>query len=374
MLFKLSPDSPRFEVFDLLNAELLFFLEHAASADEFDRTLFTEGAVGDACWENARENYPRAKSALTRDKFEFLFDSINAAGEDIKTRLYDAVYNNQSFSVFFDNPVRDILDFLPPECFEKLKAISTHLYCATKDLIPIIRAAGGTDITAHFNAFRAQAVNGNICKACGMKELAAFRAGIVDGEQWRADYDHQLCKSKYPIFAVHPDNLIPLCDVCNQDAKKAKDLFKYKKRRERLAFYPYAEEAQSSLKIEISEARDPEPKIKVVWDEQDPNVLDKLNTWDEIYEIRSRVEGKFRAFEQVIINKCNTRDPEELKLQIRIFSREPEIDTLKSEEWSFWYYKLFAAIESSYIEAFIAKSGFVQQQGEEGGDFILNFN
>lgn len=55
-----------------------------------------------------------------------------------------------------------------------------------------------------------------------MKELAAFRAGIVDGEQWRADYDHQLCKSKYPIFAVHPDNLIPLCDVCNQDAKKRK--------------------------------------------------------------------------------------------------------------------------------------------------------
>ena len=98
MLFKLSPDSPRFKVFDLLNAELLFFLEHAASADEFDRTLFTEGAVGDACWENARENYPRAQSALTRDKFEFLFDSINAAGEDIKTRLYDAVYSNQSFS------------------------------------------------------------------------------------------------------------------------------------------------------------------------------------------------------------------------------------------------------------------------------------
>jgi hypothetical protein len=119
MLFKLSPDSPRFKVFDLLNAELLFFLEHAASADEFDRTLFTEGAAGDACWENARENYPRAQSALTRDKFEFLFDSINAAGEDIKTRLYDAVYSNQSFSVFFDNPVRDILDFLPPECFAK---------------------------------------------------------------------------------------------------------------------------------------------------------------------------------------------------------------------------------------------------------------
>ena len=374
MLFKLSQDSPRFEVFDLLNTELLFFLEHAVNADEFDRTLFTNGAVGDACWENALENNPRAKSALTRDKFELLFGSINAAGEDIKTRLYEAIYNNQSLSAFFDNPIRDILTFLPQECFERLKAITTHLYCATKDLIPIIRAASGTDITAHFNAFRALAVNGNICKACGMKELAAFRAGIADGDQWRADYDHQLCKSKYPIFAVHPDNLIPLCDVCNQDAKKAKDLFKYKNRIERLAFYPYAEEAKSSLKIVISEARDPEPKIKVEWDEQDPIVRDKLNTWDEIYEIRSRVEGKFRAFEQVIVNKCNTRDPEELKLQIRIFSREPEIDTLKTEEWSFWYFKLFSAIKPSDIEPFVAKTDFVQQQGEDGGDFILNDN
>lgn len=372
MLFKLSPDSPRFKVFDLLNAELLFFLEHAVNADEFDRTLFTNGAVGDACWENALENNPRAKSALTRDKFELLFGSINAAGEEIKTRLYEAIYNNQSLSAFFDSPIRDILAFLPQECFERLKAITTHLYCATKDLIPIIRAAGGTDITAHFNAFRAQAINGNICKACGMKELAVFRAGLVDGDQWRADYDHQLCKSKYPIFAVHPDNLIPLCDVCNQDAKKAKDLFKYKNRIERLAFYPYTEDAKSSLQIEIREGRDPEPEIKVVWDEENPIVLDKLNTWDEIYDIRSRVEGKFRSVEQVIVNKCNTRDSEELKLQIRIFSREPEVDTLKSEEWSFWHYKLFAAIASSDIEPFIAKFSFVQQQGEEGGDFILN--
>ncbi|MEW3697720.1 hypothetical protein QOZ28_31825, partial [Pseudomonas aeruginosa] len=76
-----------------------------------------------------------------------------------------------------------------------------------------------------------------------MGELAAFRASVPEGEQWRADFDHQLCKSKYPLFAVHPDNLIPLCSVCNQDAKKAKDLFIRENDQPRNTFYPYTESA-----------------------------------------------------------------------------------------------------------------------------------
>lgn len=39
----------------------------------------------------------------------------------------------------------------------------------------------------------------------------------------REDVDHFLPKSKYPILAVHPLNLVPLCKTCNQDYKKEKD-------------------------------------------------------------------------------------------------------------------------------------------------------
>lgn len=112
--------------------------------------------------------------------------------------------DNQNLQVFFVTPQRELFDFMSEPCRKALNKLCTHLYCSTKYLASIVRAAGGTDITAHFNAYRAHAVNGNICKACGMKELSVFRAGVPDGEQWRADYDHQLCKSKYPIFAVHP--------------------------------------------------------------------------------------------------------------------------------------------------------------------------
>ncbi|MDO9475965.1 MAG: hypothetical protein Q7L07_04565 [Pseudohongiella sp.] len=361
MLFSLVPNTPRFEVFRLLNAELLYFLEQAVNTSAFSRALLTRGAVGQACWMNIS----------TRDKFESLFRQLHAAGADTKITLFEAMRDNQDLQAFFGNPQRDLFDFMSASCQAEIKSLCTHLYCSTKDLAPIVRASGGTNITTHFNAFREHTVNGRICKACGMKELAVFRAGVPDGDQWRADYDHQLCKSRYPIFAVHPDNLIPLCDVCNQDAKKAKDLFRHRNGADRLAFYPYAEEAQGSIDIQIDNLRDPEPTIEVNWNTQDATSLDKLNTWDEIYEIRSRVEGQFRSLEAIIEDEIGPRDSIHFVTRIRDEARPVTSDTLKRKEWAFWYQKLFSELDRLDLEPFVAKWNFVHQQGAEGGESIL---
>lgn len=362
MLFKLALDTPRFQVFNLLNKELLHFLEQAVNANVFNSTLFTNGTVGQACWDNAK----------THEKFKSLFEQLCVAEHATKQQLFTVMRDHQDLKSFFTNPNPDLLDFLPQLCSHALKTVSTHLYCATKDLVPIITEAGGANINTHFNAFRNQAINGNICKACGMKELSAFRAGIADEDQWRADYDHQLCKSKYPIFAVHPDNLIPLCDVCNQDAKKAKDLFKHKNGTNRLAFYPYNEEAKNFIDITIDNLRDPEPKIKVEWNTHDAVTLDKLGTWDEVYEIRSRVEGQFRSLEEIIEDEIHPRDSAHLVSRISDEARLKNADTLKRKEWSFWYQKLFATLNQIDIEPFVAKWEFVHEQGVDGGEFILN--
>lgn len=371
MLFRLALNTPRFEVFRLLNAELLHFLEQAVHTNAFSRNLFTEGAVGQACWDNSKENDNRAKSDLTRDKFQKLFIALTDANQNTKQQLYEVIRNNQELQAFFAAPKRNLFDFMSEPCQRSLKNLCTHLYCSTKSLEPVITAAGGTNITAHFNAYREQTVNGKICKACGMEELAAFRAGVPDGDQWRADYDHQLCKSKYPIFAVHPDNLIPLCDVCNQDAKKAKDLFRHKNGTERLAFYPYNEEAKDWIAIEIDNVRDPEPTIKVNWNTQDAMLLDKLSTWDEIYEIRSRLEGKFRSLEAIIEDEINPRDEVHLTNRISDEARPKTADILKRKEWAFWYQKLFAKLHQIDLDPFIAKWDFVKQQAADGGEYIL---
>ncbi|MFI8417874.1 hypothetical protein ACQKDS_15145 [Serratia sp. NPDC078593] len=361
MLFRLAANTPKFEVFRLLNEELLHFLEQLVNTNAFDRVLFTQGAIGDACWANTP----------TREKFKTLFNKLQAAGNDKKQQLFEVMRDNQDLQIFFENPQRNLFDFMNEPCQEALKSLCTHLYCSTKGLEPVIRASGGLNITGHFNVYREQAVNGNICKACGMKELSAFRAGIPDGDQWRADYDHQLCKSKYPIFAVHPDNLVPLCDVCNQDAKKAKDLFRHKDGTDRLAFYPYNEEAKNLIDIAIDNLRDPEPTITVNWNTQDGTLLDKLDTWDEIYEIRSRVEGQFRSLETVIEDEIRPRDSAHLTSRISDEARPNTMGTLKRKEWVFWYQKLFYALVQIDIAPFVAKWDFVQQQAADGGAFIL---
>lgn len=362
MLFSLAPNTPRFEVFRVLNEELFYFLEQAVNTNTFGAALFTQGAVGQACWANIP----------TRKKFKILFNTLQAAGNDTKQQLFVAMRDNQNLEIFFGAPQRDLFNFMNETCQETLKSLCTHLYCATKDLAPVVRASGGTDITDHFNAYRSHGVNGYICKACGMKELAAFRAGVPGVDQWRADYDHQLCKSKYPIFAVHPDNLVPLCDVCNQDAKKAKDLFRHKNGTNRLAFYPYNEEAKGLVVIEIENLRDPEPKIKVKWNTQDDALLDKLNTWDEIYEIRSRVEGQFRSLEAIIEDEIRPRDAVHLATRISDEARPNSINTLKRKEWAFWFQKLFSTLDQVDISPFVAKWNFVQQQAKNGGEYILS--
>lgn len=371
MLFRLAPNTPLFRIFELLNKEFLYFLEQTVTATEFGRVLFSAGAIGQAFWDNSKENDQRAQSNLTRDKFETLFTALHNSGLANKQRLFESMQDQQDFNVFFNNPNRDVLAFLTKNCFDCLKSVATHLYCATKDLQPIVQAAGGNDITSHFNAFRTQNVNGNICKACGMEKLATFRAGVPDGKQWRADYDHQLCKSKYPIFAVHPYNLIPLCTVCNQDAKKAKDLFRHGNGNDRLAFYPYREEARGFITIVFDNLRDPEPTIKVEWNALDATVLDKLNTWDEVYDIRRRVEGQFRSLEAIIEDEINPRDSEHLVNRIHDEARPVALDTLKRKEWAFWYQKLFSALEQIDLQPFVAKWNFVNHRAADSGDFIL---
>jgi len=372
MLFRLAPNTPRFRAFELLNEEFLYFLEHAVTATEFGRELFSAGAIGQAFWDNSKENDQRAQNDLTRDKFETLFIALHNSGQANKQRLFESMSGQQDLHVFFNNPNRDVLAFLTKNCFDCLKSVATHLYCATKDIQPIVQAAGGNDITSHFNAFRTQNVNGNVCKACGMEKLAAFRAGVPDGEQWRADYDHQLCKSKYPIFAVHPYNLIPLCTVCNQDAKKAKDLFRHTNGNDRLAFYPYREEARDFITIVFDNLRDPEPTIKVEWNVPNTTVLDKLNTWDEVYDIRRRVEGQFRSLEDIIEDEINPIDAVHLVNRIRDEARPVALDTLKRKEWAFWYQKLFSALDQLEIQPFLAKWNFVNQQAADSVDYILD--
>lgn len=370
MLFKLHPDTPKFQVFVLLNQELIYFLNKSIKQKTFGKGLFSRKLVGRACWSNVKSS-PK-KNDLTRDKFQKLFENLKSETEATREQLHRIVVDNQDLSSFFLTPNPALLGFLHQNTFNAFKVLAAHLYGATKDLQPIIDAAGGVNIHEHFEAFRTDTLNGNICKSCGMEKLAPFRANIGIENQWRADYDHQLCKSKYPLFAVHPDNLIPLCDVCNQDAKKAKDLFVAEDTSLRYSFYPFTEEAHSYVSLEIENLRDPNPSVKVSWNTSDSILINKLDTWDNIYEIKNRVEGEFYNLDQIVDNEIQPESYTEFEHEVSRKARAISDSTLKSKPWAYWYHKFFCVLDSIDKDAFWERSKFVQSMAMDGGDYILS--
>ncbi|MTD11346.1 hypothetical protein GIX10_07885 [Acinetobacter sp. YIM 103518] len=370
MLFKLHPDTPKFQVFVLLNQELIYFLNKSIKQKTFGKGLFSRKLVGRACWSNVKSS-PK-KNDLTRDKFQKLFENLKSETEATREQLHRIVVDNQDLSSFFLTPNPALLGFLHQNTFNAFKVLAAHLYGATKDLQPIIDAAGGVNIHEHFEAFRTDTLNGNICKSCGMEKLAPFRANIGVENQWRADYDHQLCKSKYPLFAVHPDNLIPLCDVCNQDAKKAKDLFVAEDTSLRYSFYPFTEEAHSYVSLEIENLRDPNPSVKVSWNTSDSILINKLDTWDNIYEIKNRVEGEFYNLDQIVDNEIQPESYTEFEHEVSRKARAISDSTLKSKPWAYWYHKFFCVLDSIDKDAFWERSKFVQSMAMDGGDYILS--
>jgi hypothetical protein len=360
MLFKLADDTPIFQVFKLLNEELCNFIANCVSSRSFDRNLFSAGAIGQACWNNSN----------TKESFEKLHSCLNAEESSIRTQLRDCVLNNQDLGLLFQTPPSGLLDFLHQHVCASLKGLATQLYDHTKGLRPVEIAAGGNNISAHFSDFRDR--NGNVCKACGMEKLAAIRAGISDRDQWRADYDHQLCKTKYPIFAVHPQNMVPLCSVCNQDAKRAKDLFKSDEGVIRKAFFPYTEEASSHIQIRLTNERDPNPEVAVKWDTTDPNLLEKLATWDDVYQIKSRVLGEFRSIDIILLDAFEPRGFSEFSASIMRSARQVDTGTLKRKPYAFWNHKLCEALSSLELEPFWQMVEFARESGEAGADYIMS--
>jgi len=96
-----------------------------------------------------------------------------------------------------------------------------------------------------------------------------------------------------------------------------------------------------------------------------------LATWDDVYEIKNLVEGNFRNLEHIILDKIHPADYDDCVQQIMRKSRAPLDATLLREEWAFWNHKLFDKLSQIDLTAFWEKCQFGLQQGQDGGNFIL---
>jgi len=150
-------------------------------------------------------------------------------------------------------------------------------------------------------------MNHNICCVCGTELLAQYRADVDEDDQWRGPYDHLFPKDKYPIYAIHPDNLLPICHTCNSKAKGAKDLLFDEHKQRRVCFYPYNETAHQLVAVCL-EQKDMNLTFRTVLENSDPEIQEKLDTWDSVYRIRQRVDGNFTALIEIVSVDCCADD------------------------------------------------------------------
>lgn len=367
MLFPLEQNTPEFAVFTALNTEFLYFLEHAIPAGGFNRQSLSDTPLGLACWNNARTSADKGK--LTHDKFKALHEALQTESEDLRRRLYETVSDNQDLVGLFQQRKHDLLAFLPAALMTHLQTLCYHLYTHTKALVGVIVAAGGVDIDRHFSAFKA--INGQVCRACGLESVAPFRANIPDEEQWRADYDHLLCKSKYPIFAVHPKNLFPICRTCNQDAKKTKDMFFCSAaRQQRHSFYPYTEGASELVDLEVE--LDISPKVIMRLESDDPVLRSKLDTWNDVFEIKNLVEGRYLPLEHYVADRIRPQSLPDLQARVERELQPPSVAALKRTAGVFWDHKLYMALSAIDLNLIWSVVEFQEQEhGATGGEAIL---
>lgn len=354
MLFSLDQNTPQCGVFRFLNNQLLEFLSRAVEADHFDSDLFAEIDVDgvfvqNVCWANEP----------TKEKFEALWVELNKAGIN-KEAFHDLARSSQNIQSYFDDRTVPLAQIQPESLFEALKSLTSHLYIRTKDLADA-KTQSNSSIELHYQSYLAANQNSSLCYLCGTMQLSQNRDGLDDEEQWRSDYDHLLCKDKYPLFSVHPGNFIPTCHICNSKAKGARNLLMDASGARRLAFYslpPSTESCHSFVKVRFTlkdlhqltlnnELISPTNAIEINFDGMSPVISGKIAVWEEVYKLSGRVKSEIdSSLIDRISSDLRPRDYADFKYQLERFATTNPAD-IKHAVWRFWWQKLYEFLHTS---------------------------
>ncbi len=118
------------------------------------------------------------------------------------------------------------------------------------------------------------------CPFCGIESLLHY-------EHYKQDYDHLLCKDKYPFAAVNMKNLIPMGRDCNTIYKRTDDILYDKSGNRRTAFFPFKDHAKITISLGTSTLPSPTNRVGHWVIELHPNT-EEVKTWEDLFCIKSR--------------------------------------------------------------------------------------
>lgn len=128
--------------------------------------------------------------------------------------------------------------------------------------------------------------NGHICPFCSiLPHKNPF------GNK-RGDFDHYLDKDTYPMAALNLDNLIPMCNECNQDYKHMANILKNEDDSRRIFIYPYSLDKPFRIEIDsiVQDERIWKFNINIIAD-LDPIVV---SNFDKVFKIKERIQREIQ--------------------------------------------------------------------------------
>lgn len=141
----------------------------------------------------------------------------------------------------------------------------------------------------------------NVCPSCDGK-----KPDIGRNKHRLSDLDHFLPKSVYPLLALHPRNLVPICIECNQRIKgEINPLADNGAVSFSHSFHPYTAPAAVDV-IEVTCQRDPNGVPQVRMEDQElGGQTTRVVSLDRVFNLSERWTGRVREVEASLIDKVS---------------------------------------------------------------------
>jgi len=339
MLLPINPQNATALIFKALNDELLHFLEASIDNDNFSNALFTD-SLGQILHANN----------ATKLKFKALHEKIHSKFNTLSDRnsFADLIISNQDIERYFYN-TNSVPPEIPTAVTKELGDLTVHLYSKSSGLVGVISQCAEA-LHNHYHEFTR--INSFTCPCCGAAELIQFNGDINASNSWRGPYDHLLPKSKYPQYAVHPNNLLPTCTICNSYAKRMKNPV-IECLTEMPCKSPYPFNPISCVKDKVRLEYPPELRIVkhvVLCDDN----TEECKTWKRLYDTTSRIQSKYKGeILNLIIQDNPSENAQQLKSQIEAKASQSIVRTSLGP-WRFWDKKLYQYMvtqSDKYFEA-----------------------
>lgn len=209
--------------------------------------------------------------------------TIYTASKDIENICSDLTILYKGVD-YFDKPIR-----------KPLKNLFEFLFNETVGTT-VFRTNAKMHIDDHYELFQKNN-NVHVCPFCGLESYTVpkFR---------RAEYDHYLPISIYPLLGVNFNNLVPMGDHCNGKKNDVNILYKEKAAiNRRKVWYPY-KWVDYSIKLNCKKKptlTDMSGDWEVFFQASDSKNQEKIKTWIDVFEIPLRFNESIKTFHKRFI-------------------------------------------------------------------------